>query len=430
MVRSVTSKKGGFKMADYNIILKWLGLSEKIAEQWAEPIVLMIGLIASLLAYVLTKKVMLRILNHYIKNNKYKFDDIMLEKKVFSRLSQLIPAVVLYSFSKLLPSFNPFLDKLISLYIIVIIVMVLDAILNSFEAIYNTHSVSKARPIKGYLQVIKIFIYIMAAIVLIANIIGKSPIYLLSGIGAMTAVIMLIFQNSILGLVAGIQLTANDMLRIGDWIEMPKYDANGDVLEIALTTVKVENFDRTITTIPTHALINDSFKNWRGMSKSGGRRIKRAVYLDQRSIKFCTNEMLERFKKIGYIADYIDEKNAEIETYNNSIGTDTTLKVNGRHLTNVGVFRAYVQRYLENHPKIHKEMIIMSRQLAPDVTGLPIEVYAFTNDIAWKNYEMIQGDIFDHLISVVPIFDLKVYQNPTEWGNSIEQMEQQIEKNT
>ena len=405
-------------MIDYSIILKWIGLNEAFVEQWGEPFVLVVGLIVSLLAYVLTKKVLLRILKHYIKTNKYKFDDIMLEKKVFSRLSQLIPAIILYSFSKGLPSFNPFLDTLISLYIVVIIVMVLDAILNSFEVIYNNHSVSKARPIKGYLQVIKIFIYVMAAIVLIANVIGKSPIYLLSGIGAMTAVILLIFQNSILGLVAGIQLTANDMLRIGDWIEMPKYDANGDVLEIALTTVKVENFDRTTTTIPTHALINDSFKNWRGMSKSGGRRIKRAIYLDQRSIKFCTDEMIERFKKIGYIADYIDEKNAEIEAYNKSIGTDTSLKVNGRHLTNVGVFRAYVQRYLENHPKIHKDMIIMSRQLAPEVTGLPIEVYAFTNDIAWQNYEMIQGDIFDHLISVVPIFDLKIYQNPTEWGNS------------
>ncbi len=402
---------------DRTVFLKWLGVNESITEQWAEPIVLIIGLFASLIAYVLTKKVILRILKHYIKNNKYKFDDIMLEKKVFSRLSQLIPAVVLYGFSKWLPNFNPAMDKLISLYIVVIIVMVLDAILNSSEAIYKTHSVSKARPITGYLQVIKIFVYVMAAIVIIANIIGKSPIYLLSGIGAMTAVIMLIFQNSILGLVAGIQLTANDMLRIGDWIEMPKYDANGDVLEIALTTVKVENFDRTITTIPTHALINDSFKNWRGMSDTGGRRIKRAVYIDQRSIRFCTDEMIERFKKIGYIAEYIDEKNEEIEAYNKSIGTDITLKVNGRHLTNIGVFRAYIQKYLENHPKIHKDMIIMSRQLAPDASGLPIEVYAFTNDIVWGNYEMIQGDIFDHLISVVPIFDLKIYQNPTEWGN-------------
>lgn len=402
---------------DRTVFLKWLGVNESITEQWAEPIVLIIGLFASLIAYVLTKKVLLRILKHYIKNNKYKFDDIMLEKKVFSRLSQLIPAVVLYGFSKWLPNFNPAMDKLISLYIVVIIVMVLDAILNSSEAIYKTHSVSKARPITGYLQVIKIFVYVMAAIVIIANIIGKSPIYLLSGIGAMTAVIMLIFQNSILGLVAGIQLTANDMLRIGDWIEMPKYDANGDVLEIALTTVKVENFDRTITTIPTHALINDSFKNWRGMSDTGGRRIKRAVYIDQRSIRFCTDEMIERFKKIGYIAEYIDEKNEEIEAYNKSIGTDITLKVNGRHLTNIGVFRAYIQKYLENHPKIHKDMIIMSRQLAPDASGLPIEVYAFTNDIVWGNYEMIQGDIFDHLISVVPIFDLKIYQNPTEWGN-------------
>lgn len=384
-------------------------------KEWPETLVLAGALVFALILYFVTKKIVLKILIHFIKNNKYNFDDIMLEKKVFSRASQIIPVLGIHFIATFMTTYGETIQKILGIYMVIVVVSVIDALLNAVESIYNRHIVSKAKPIKGYLQVVKIFVYIMAAIVIVSNLIGRSPIYLLSGIGAMTAVIMLIFQNAILGLVAGIQLTANDMLRIGDWIEMPKYNADGDVREIALTTVKIENFDRTITTIPTQALINDSFKNWRGMAQSGGRRIKRSVHIDIKTVKFCTDEMLERYKKIDYISEYIQEKNKEIEAYNQKLGTDTTLKINGRHLTNIGVFRAYVQKYLENHPRVHKEMIVMARQLAAEEKGLPIEIYCFTDDIVWAHYEMIQADIFDHLISVVSMFDLALYQDPTEW---------------
>ncbi|MBM7560674.1 mechanosensitive ion channel family protein [Fusibacter tunisiensis] len=384
-------------------------------KEWPETLVLAGALVFALILYFVTKKIVLKILIHFIKNNKYNFDDIMLEKKVFSRASQIIPVLGIHFIATFMTTYGETIQKILGIYMVIVVVSVIDALLNAVESIYNRHIVSKAKPIKGYLQVVKIFVYIMAAIVIVSNLIGRSPIYLLSGIGAMTAVIMLVFQNAILGLVAGIQLTANDMLRIGDWIEMPKYNADGDVREIALTTVKIENFDRTITTIPTQALINDSFKNWRGMAQSGGRRIKRSVHIDIKTVKFCTDEMLERYKKIDYISEYIQEKNKEIEAYNQKLGTDTTLKINGRHLTNIGVFRAYVQKYLENHPRVHKEMIVMARQLAAEEKGLPIEIYCFTDDIVWAHYEMIQADIFDHLISVVSMFDLALYQDPTEW---------------
>lgn len=388
---------------------------ELLIKDWSEPLILVVACGIAILGYVIAKEVALRILAHFIKNNKYHFDNVMLEKKVFSRLAQMVPALILLLATNLLTESQTLVQKIVSIYMVVIIVLVIDALLNSGEIIYNQHTVSKAKPIKGYLQVVKIFVFIMAAIVIISSLIGKSPIYLLSGIGAMTAVTMLIFQNAILGLVAGVQLTANDMLRIGDWIEMPKYNADGDVREIALTTVKVENFDRTITTIPTQALINDSFKNWRGMTQSGGRRIKRALYIDLKSVEFCTEDMIERFMKIDYIADYLKEKNQEINTYNAGIEADTSMKINGRHMTNIGVFRAYVQKYLENHPGVHKDMIIMARQLAPEEKGLPLEVYCFANTTVWTKYESIQADIFDHLVAVVPNFNLKLYQHPTEF---------------
>jgi len=240
------------------------------------------------------------------------------------------------------------------------------------------------------------------------------------------AVFLLIFKDSLLGLVAGVQLSSNDMIRLGDWIEMPKYGANGDVTDISLVTVKVENFDKTITTIPTYALISDSFKNWRGMTQSGGRRINRSVYIDTTSIGFCTDEMLEEFEKIEYLSDYIRSKRHEIVQYNLEKKIDTSNSVNGRHLTNIGVFRIYIESYLRNHPKIHKDMIQMVRQLPPGEHGLPLELYVFTNDTAWVTYENVQSDIFDHLLAVVPQFGLRIFQNPT--GYDISQAVEKFKK--
>jgi len=242
---------------------------------------------------------------------------------------------------------------------------------------------------------------------------GRSPVILLSGIGAATAVFILIFQNSILGLVASIQLTSNDMLQIGDWITMPKYEADGDVIDISLHTIKVQNFDKTIITIPTHTLISDSFKNWRGMQESGGRRIKRSIHIDLTSINFCTEEMLNRFNEIEYIREYLNNKSKEIDNYNSIHNINDSNPVNGRHLTNIGIFRVYIENYLKNHSKVHKGMTQMVRQLQPTKNGLPIEIYIFTNDIAWVNYEAVQSDIFDHILAVVPEFYLRIYQEPT-----------------
>jgi miniconductance mechanosensitive channel len=262
-------------------------------------------------------------------------------------------------------------------------------------------------------QVAKILIFVVGIILVIAKLLDQSPVILLSGFGAMTAVLLLLFKDSILGLVAGIQLATNDMVRIGDWIEMPKYGADGDVVEISLHTVKVENWDRTITAIPSYALVSDSFKNWRGMQTSGGRRIKRSIYIDKTSVSFCTEEMVERFKKIQFLTDYISGKQKEIQEYNTGHCIDTSEPVNGRQITNIGTLRAYIENYLRNHPKIHKGMTMMVRQLQPTENGLPLEIYAFTNDTNWVNYEAIQADIFDHILSVIPSFGLRVFQAPS-----------------
>jgi miniconductance mechanosensitive channel len=236
-----------------------------------------------------------------------------------------------------------------------------------------------------------------------------------------------VFKDSLLGLVAGIQLAANDMVRVGDWIEMPKYDADGDIIDISLNTVKVQNFDKTITTIPSYALISDSFKNWRGMQVSGGRRIKRSLFIDAKSIKFCTDEMIEKFKTIQFLTDYITSKEHEIAEYNARHKINLDNPVNGRALTNIGVFRAYMNHYLQHHPGISQEMTLLVRQLAPTENGLPLEIYAFTNDIRWDVYESIQSDIFDHLFAVAPEFGLHIFQNPS--GNDFRSMMEDFEGN-
>jgi miniconductance mechanosensitive channel len=253
----------------------------------------------------------------------------------------------------------------------------------------------------------------MVAIFAISIIIDKSVLVLLTGLGALTAIILLIFKDSILGLVAGIQLVANDMVRPGDWIEMPKYGADGDVIQITLNTVKIRNWDKTITTIPTYSLISDSFKNWRGMSESGGRRIKRALPIDMTSVKFCTPEMIDRFSRIAMLRDHIERKTKELREYNERNEIDQSVPVNGRRMTNLGTFRAYLVAYLRAHPKIHQDMTFLVRQLPPSDKGLPLEIYVFSNDQVWANYEAIQADIFDHLLASLPEFELRPFQSPT-----------------
>ncbi|WP_047985533.1 mechanosensitive ion channel family protein [Ornithinibacillus californiensis] len=378
--------------------------------------ILFIALI-SIIANFITKKIVVRIITKMLTRNKYQWDNVFLERKVFHRLSHIVPAIIIYNFAGTFPEYEELIIKLSNTYIILVMLLVINSTLHAVNDIYRTFEVSKTRPIKGFIQVANIIFFVIGAILIIANLIGESPLVLLGGIGALSAVLMLVFQDSILGLVAGVQLSTNDMVRVGDWIEMPKYNADGDVIDITLNTVMVQNWDKTVTMIPTYALVSDSFKNWRSMEKSGGRRIKRSLYLDTTSIKFCTPEMLDRLKKIQVLSDYITQKEAEIEEYNKTHQINRENPVNGRAMTNVGVFRAYIDNYLKRHPGIHKEMTLMVRQLEPKENGLPLEIYAFTNNTAWAVYESIQSDIFDHLFAVAPEFGLRVFQNPT--GNDL-----------
>ena len=392
------------------------GVNTATANSLAIGILTVLAIVLSIIANFVAKRLILKGLAHIIVRTETKWDDIFLERKVFDKLSHLAPAIVLYIMMPLaLEGYDQliaFATCVVFVYMIIIGVLVIDSFLNAVHDIYRTMEVSKEIPIKSFIQILKVVIYFVAIIFIISAILNKTPLYFFSGLGALTAVLLLIFKDAILGFVAGIQLAANKMVSHGDWIEMPKYGADGDVLEVALTTVKVQNWDKTVTTIPTYALISESFKNWRGMQLSGGRRIKRSVYIDINTIKFCTEEMIERFSKIRYIAEYMEKKKKELAEYNAAHHLDDSVPTNKRHLTNVGTFRAYMISYLRNHPMINQEMTFLVRQLALAEHGLPIEIYVFCKDKVWAHYEAIQSDIFDHILSIVPEFDLKVFQNP------------------
>ncbi|MEH7225442.1 mechanosensitive ion channel domain-containing protein [Bacillus sp. JJ1566] len=378
-------------------------------------VVLMILFIAliCIVANFITKKVIINIITRIVTKTKYQWDNMLLERKVFRRLSHIVPAIIIHRFSTTFPNYEHLIQIGANTYIIIVGLLVISSILNAANDIYQTYEVSKTRPIKGYIQVVKIVVITLGVILVIANFMGKSPLLLLSGVGALSAVLMLIFKDSLLGLVAGVQLTTNDMVRVGDWIEMPKYGADGDVIDISLVTVKVQNWDKTITSIPSYALISDFFINWRGMQTSGGRRIKRPLFIDTNSITFCTEEMIEKFKQIQLLSDYITRREQEIEEYNIEHDINRSNPVNGRALTNIGVFRAYISNYIHQHPGINQEMTMMVRQLAPTEHGLPLEIYAFSNDVRWAVYETTQSDIFDHLFAVAQEFGLRLFQNPS-----------------
>ena len=402
------------------IFKNWIidqGLDLFAADILARGLILVLILVLSLIVYWLTKHFILKGLRAIISRTATQWDDMILRKKVFNRLAWLAPAIVLYTSISIPFEGYDWLITLINgavlIYMIIMGIVALDAFLNASLAIYTTYEVSNRIPIKGFIQVFKIIIYFTSAIFIFSILLNKTPVYLFSGLGALTAVLMFIFKDAILGFVAGIQLSANRMVANGDLIEMPKYGANGDIIEIALTTVKVQNWDKTITTIPTYALITESFKNWSGMSNSGGRRIKRSISIDMNTIQFCTEDMLNRFSKVQYISNYIEKTKIELQE-NNELGqVDNSSLVNGKRMTNIGTFRAYVKAYLVNHPMINKEMTFLVRQLNPTEHGLPIEIYVFSKDQEWANYENIQADIFDHILAVVPEFDLRVFQDPS-----------------
>jgi miniconductance mechanosensitive channel len=402
------------------LLQNWLaghGVNEGLAFYVARGVAVLAVLGLSALANFVAKRYIVAALTYVISKSKSRWDDAVVRQRTLNRLARLAPALVIYILTPIaLEGFDwliTFIRSALQIYMIAIMVLVIDSLLNTVEDVYQNFRASKEIPIKGFIQVLKILLYFLAIIFIISILLNKTPIYLLSGVGALAAVLMLVFRDSILGFVGGIQLAANKMVAVGDWIEMPKYGADGDVLEVALTTVKVQNWDKTITTIPTYALISESFKNWRGMSNSGGRRIKRALNIDMSSIRFCDEEMLGRYEKIQYISEYIEHKKNELEQFNQAANVDNASLANGRRMTNVGTFRAYVVAYLRHHPMINMDMTFLVRQLAPGEHGLPIEIYVFSKDKAWANYEAIQADIFDHILAVVPEFDLRVYQNPT-----------------
>jgi miniconductance mechanosensitive channel len=402
------------------LLQNWLianGVADNFAIYVAHAIAVLAVLILSATANFIAKRYIVAALTYAISRSKTEWDDAMVRQRALNRMAHLAPALVIYLLSPIalqgVDAAIDFIRSAASIYMIVMIMLVLDSLLNTVEDVYQNFRAAREIPIKGFIQVLKLALYFLVGIFVVSIVLDKTPVYLLSGVGALAAVMMLVFRDSILGFVAGIQLAANKMVAVGDWIEMPKYGADGDVLEVALTTVKVQNWDKTITTIPTYALISESFKNWRGMSDSGGRRIKRAVNIDMSSIRFCDEEMLERFARIQYIAEYIEEKKRELEAFNQSKNVDNASLANGRRMTNIGTFRAYVVAYLSNHPMINMDMTFLVRQLPSGEHGLPIEVYVFSKDKAWANYEAIQADIFDHILAVLPEFDLRVYQNPT-----------------
>lgn len=393
-----------------------IGLKQQTSENLARFILILFVILLCALGNILARRLVLNIVSKIIKKNtnkKISWINQMLDNRVFHRLAYLLSPLIISFFIDYFPKYQVLMQRGIQVYVVLVMILILDSVLSAFDDIYVNYEISKTRPMKGIIQVTKIVVFIIGGIISMAALIGESPVIILGGISALTAVFMLVFQNTILGFVAGIQLTSNDMIRIGDWIEVPKYDANGTVIELSLLTVKVQNFDYTITSIPANALASDSFKNWRGMQDSGGRRIMRAIYIDVNSIRFCTEEMIEHFKKIEFIKDYITTKQVEIMEYNRNKNLDMSELSNGRRLTNIGVFRMYVTNYLKNHPGLRKDMTLMVRQLAPTSEGLPLEIYAFSNGTNWTDYENIQGDIFDHLFAVVKEFGLQIYQSPT-----------------
>ena len=398
-------------------LLSKLGLNSTITTYISEAISLITLILITLALYYIILLVIKKTVYVFIQKSQSKRDDILIQNKVFNRICLLIPAFLIrFNIEAAIPSFPTLSSTIIlftKIYEVFIYSRVLDAILTTLNDIYDTYEISKSKPIKGFIQVLKTIIYIICALLIIAILTHKELSNILIGLGTLSAVLMLVFKDPILGFVGGLQLTINDMLRIGDWIVMEKSKADGEVLEIGLTTVKVQNWDKTITTIPTYSLISDSFTNWRGMENSGGRRIARSFVIDIDTVKFCTPEMLERFKKFQLVTQYITDKEKEIEEYNKANNIDNSNLVNGRRQTNLGIFRAYLNAYLANCPYINKDMTFMVRQLSPTETGVPIQIYAFSSNKAWISYENIQSDIFDHVFAVVTMFDLKIYQKPS-----------------
>ena len=363
------------------------------------------------LSYLVMRFLVLKSIFHFFKRTSTQLDDILVDSGFLNRISYAVPIFIVKDLIASLIGDYELLNRLLLFLILIVVVSAINSLLTIINELYNKTQYSNRMNIKSYFQILRLIVNLLGLIITISILIGQSPFYLLSGIGALTAVLMLVFKDTILSFVSSIQITSNDLFKIGDWVEAPQFGADGDVVDIALHTVKIQNWDKTISIIPTHKLIDSSFKNWRGMSDSGGRRIKRSICIDMNSIHFCTKDEINSFKSISVISGYIDKKIIDIEAHNKNINNDNI--INGRALTNIGTYREYIKSYLRENSDIHSDMTFLVRQLSPTEKGLPIEVYVFSKNTNWVEYEGIQSDIFDHLIASLEQFNLKVYQYPS-----------------
>lgn len=398
-------------------LIDW-GVSPQTADWMDQFIAFALVLVIAFAADMICRKILLKAIARLVQNTKATWDDIMFDRNVMVHLSRMVAPVVIYLFIPIAFAQTDsvtlsFIRRLCYIYIIFSFLLFVNSFLKAAYTVYSEKESMRDRPLKGLLQTLQVSLWSIGLIVVVAELLGKSPLSLLAGLGASAAVLMLVFKDSIMGFVSGVQLSANDMLKVGDWIAMPKYGADGTVIEVTLNTVKVRNWDNTITTIPPYLLVSDSFQNWRGMRESGGRRVKRSINIDMTSVRFCTPQMLEKYRKIDLLKDYIDQTEAEVRAYNEQNGIDNAVLVNGRRQTNLGVFRAYLTAYLKSLPVVNKDLNCMVRHLQPTDHGLPVELYFFSTIKDWIPYEGVQADVFDHVLAIIPEFDLRVFQSPS-----------------
>lgn len=398
--------------------LQTLGFSQSLADQLDQFIAFLGVLLVAYLADSICRKILLKVVSRLVKQTKATWDDIVFDRKVMVHLSRMVAPILIYillplAFSDAGSATLALIMRFCLIFIIIMFLSFISALLTAVYTVYSEKEQFRDRPLKGLLQTVQVILYFVGGIIVVSILIDRSPGVLLTGLGASAAVLMLVFKDSIMGFVSGVQLSANNMLKVGDWITMPKYGADGDVIEVSLNTVKVRNFDKTITTIPPYLLVSDSFQNWRGMQESGGRRIKRSINIDMNSVRFCTPEMLAKYRKIQLLANYVEQTEQVIKEYNEEHHIDNSILVNGRRQTNLGVFRAYLNCYLKSHPSVNHDMTCMVRQLQPTDHGIPLELYFFSATTSWIPYEDLQSDVFDHLLAIISEFDLHVFQSPS-----------------
>jgi len=417
----------------YNFIsLQMLGLGQPdwLSSAAARTVVIVLVLALALAAHLIARRILLTTVRRLVKRSRTQWDDKMVERRVFFRLSHLIPALVIHYLAPGalvgLPEVQEAVLGLTQIYMILVGFMTGNALLDAASDIFQSFDKAKTFPVRGFIQAVKLIVFLITSIFVMSVLLQKSASVLIGSLGALTAIIMLVFKDSILGIVAGLHLSANRMVAKGDWIEVPAYNADGEVIDITLATVKILNWDKTESSVPTYALLSNSFKNWQAMFASGGRRIKRAVYIDIESVHFCDDAMIERLQGVALLQGYLQQRLADINQFNQQAGIDTGNPVNGRRMTNVGCFRAYLEAYLRQNPLIHKNMTLLVRQLAPTENGLPIEIYAFCTDTRWAFYESHMADIFDHIFGVLPEFGLRSFQRPS--GHNLQRVIAELEQ--